>query len=445
MGKSARAAALEVLERCRRDGAWSSDALDAALKRAGLERRDAALASRLVLSVLQNRDYLDYYIERCGGRKPRQLQPKLLDILRLGTAQLLLLDKIPPRAAVNETVSLCREAGLERASGLTNAVLRRVAESSGALPPIPGEGTALWLSTRYSHPLWLVERLLTEHDYAFVEGFLAANNAVPALTIQVNTRRVSAADYMRALHRAEVDFDEFPELPGCLRLQGGAVGALPGFEEGLFYVQDRAARCAVAVSGVRPGQRVLDCCAAPGGKSFAAALEMGDQGSIIACDIQENKLRRLRDGAARLGLGCIETRVMDARQPDADMEGRFDLVLADVPCSGLGVIGKRPEIRDKAEQEIARLPEIQRDILQSVSRCVKPGGTLLYSTCTVLREENEAQIERFLRDNPAFEPVEFALGSIQSAGGCYSFWPQKDGTDGFFAAKLRRKENWDGK
>ncbi len=440
MAKTARAAALEVLERCRRDSAWSADALDAVLRRSALEKREAALASRLVLSVLQNRSYCDYYIEVCGGRSVSQLQPKVLDILRLGTAQLLLMDKIPPRAAVNETVSLCREAGLERAAGLVNAVLRRVSEKRDALPPIPGEGTAAYLSTRYSHPRWLVERLLREQGYAFTESFLRENNSAPGLTIQVNTQKTTLEDYLRALQRQEIACEQFPELPGCLRLDGGAVTSLPGFEEGLFYVQDRAARSAVAVSGVKPGQRVLDCCAAPGGKSFAAALMMGDTGSILACDIHENKLRRITEGAARLGLRSIETRAMDARKPASELEGAFDLVLADVPCSGLGVIRKRPEIRDKAEAEIARLPEIQREILRSVSRCVRPGGVLLYSTCTVLRAENEEQIEAFLRENPAFTAEDFSLGTIKSKDGCYSFWPQRDGTDGFFAAKLRRKE-----
>ena len=440
MKQTARGAALAVLERCRRDGAWSSDALDSALKRDELEGRDAALAARLVLSVLQNSAYCDYYIERCGGKSPARLQPKLLDILRLGTAQLLLLDRIPPRAAVNETVSLCREAGLARASGLVNAVLRRVSESRDALPPIPGEGTADYLSIRTSHPKPLVERLLREHDYAFVERFLRANNSPAGLTVQVNTQLVTPEDYARSLQRAGIPFTAFPELPGCLRLEGGAVSALPGFEEGLFYVQDRAARSAVAVSGVKPGMRVLDCCAAPGGKSFAAALAMGDSGSILACDIHEKKLRRIENGAERLGLSCIRTRAMDARKPESAPEGAFDLVLADVPCSGLGVIGKRPEIRYKSGEEIDRLPAIQREILRSVSRCVKPGGVLLYSTCTVLDAENGEQIDAFLQKNPDFCAEDFSLGPIRSTGGRYTFWPHIDGTDGFFAAKLRRKE-----
>lgn len=440
MQNASRVAALEILERCRRDKAWSAAALDAAVTRFGLDRRDAALTSRLSLGVLQNSTYCDYYTELYSSRKAESLQPKLRDILRLGIYQLLFLDKIPARAAVNESVALCRAAGMERAAGLVNAVLRRVAENRNCLPPVPGEGTAEFLSIRYSHALWMVRRLLQEHDYAFVESFLAANNQVPSLCIQVNTQRVSAEDYKRALNRAEISFAEWEELPGCLSLEGGTVTTLPGFEEGLFYVQDRAARCAVTAADPRPGDRVLDACSAPGGKSFAAALAMEDRGSILSCDIHEKKLRLIESGAGRLGLRCLSTMAHDARETVPEWEKSFDLVLADVPCSGLGVIRKRPEIRYKEEREIASLPEIQGQILQTVSGCVRPGGMLLYSTCTVLEAENSAVVDTFLMNNPDFETVDYSIGPVQSHNGMYTFWPHIDGTDGFFAAKLRRKE-----
>ena len=440
MRNASRAAALEMLEHCRRDGAWSVAALDRAAKKYELDRRDTALASRLSLGVLQNSSFCDYYIEFFAARKADSLQPKLRDILRMGLYQLLFLDKIPARAAVNESVALCRSVGMERSTGLVNAVLRRVAENRDSLPPIPGKGTASYLSIRYSHPQWLVERLLREYEYSFVEGFLAANNCVPDLTIQVNTQKVRIEAYIRALERTEIAFSQDSALPGCLTLAGGAVALLPGYEEGLFYVQDRAARCAVAAAEPRPGMKVLDACAAPGGKSFAAALAMEDRGSILSCDIHEKKLRLIQGGAERLGLSSIHTEQHDARTKVPTWEKAFDLVLADVPCSGLGVIGKRPEIRHKSEAEIAALPEIQASILETVSSYVRPGGTLLYSTCTVLKEENQSVVEAFLERNSVFEPVDFAIGALRSKDGMYTFWPQRDGTDGFFAAKLKRKE-----
>ncbi len=431
MKNTARSAALQALLRCEKNGAWSGAVIDSALREQELESRDAALAARLCLGVLQNDRYLDYHLDRLSRGS---LEPKLRSILRLGAYQLLFLDKVPDHAAVSETVQLCRSVGLDRAAGLVNAVLRRLASEKDKLPPIPGEGTAAYLATRWSHPLWLAEKLIAERGYAFAEDFFRANNEPAPLCIQVNRLRVSPEDYIRALERAEIPYRAFPELPGCLELEGGKVTELPGFEEGLFYVQDRAARCAAEAADVRPGMRVLDACAAPGGKSFAAAIAAGGDCELLACDIHEKKLRLIESGAKRLGIGCIRTRCMDARSFEPAFEGAFDRVLADVPCSGLGVIRKRPEIRRKSETEIGALPEIQAAILDNLALYVKPSGLLLYSTCTVLREENREQIRRFLEAHPDFQ-IE---GCAYFAEGLYEFWPQKDGTDGFFAARLRR-------
>lgn len=430
---NARAAALEALMRCRRDGAWSGDVLDSILKRAELDRRDAALASRLCLGVLQNDRLCDFYIDSFCHTK---LEPPVRDILRLGVYQLLFLDRVPARAAVSETVELCWARGYARASGLVNAVLRRVADAE-SLPEIPGEGTTAYLATRWSHPEWLCETLTNEKGYAFAEAFLKKNNEPPRLFIQVNTLKVSTADYIRALQRADIPF-EATEPEGCIALEGGLATELPGYEEGLFYVQGRAARLAVEIAAPKPGMRVLDACACPGGKSFAAAIRMENSGSILSCDIHEKKLRLLNSGAERLGIDIIETRPMDARVFDAALEKSFDLVIADVPCSGLGVIAKKPEIRTKKPEELQGLPAIQGAILDNLSRCVKPGGTLLYSTCTILKEENEAVVLRFLREHTDYRAEAFTCCGIESDSGMYTFWPQIDDTDGFFAARLTR-------
>ena len=437
MGKNARSAALSALERCEREGAWSAAALDAAIRANELSARDAALASRLCLGVLQNGAYLDYYVDLYSKGK---LEPRLRLILRLGAYQLLFLDKVPVHAAVSETVELCRDGKLDRAASLANAVLRRIAAVRDDPPPIPGEGSPAWLALRWSHPLWLAERLTAERGCTFAEAFFRANNETAPLCLQVNRLRVSEADYLRALERAGYAVKAFPELPGCFELDGGKVTELPGYDEGLFYVQDRAARCAVQIAGAAPGMRILDACAAPGGKSFAAALDAEARCRIISCDLHEKKLRLVRSGAERLGLdGCIETQAADARLFRPDWEWAFDLVIADVPCSGLGVIRKRPEIRKKSQAELEGLPAVQAAILENVSRYVKPGGVLLYSTCTILKEENRDQIDRFLSCHPDYAAEDFRCGDLRSEGGCYEFWPQLDGTDGFFAAKLRRK------
>ena len=437
MRLNARQAALEALVRCRRDGAWAGVSMDTLIQNNDLDKRDAALAERLCLGVLQNGSLLDFYIQcYCPGK----LEPKVRDILRLGAYQLLFLDRVPIHAAVGETVALCKSSGCGRAAGLVNAVLRRIAENREQLPPIPGEGTAAYLAIRYSHPQWLAETLIGQKGYDFTKAFFEKNNEPAVLTVQVNTLRVEAADYVRALERAELPILSAGDPEGCVRLAGGVAGELPGYEEGLFYVQDRAARLAVEIAGPEPGMRVLDACACPGGKSFAAAIRMRDEGAILACDIHEKKLGLVQSGAQRLGICTIETRAMDARSYDPALDGTFDLVIADVPCSGFGVIGKKPEIRQKRQEDIARLPTIQRAILDNLSHYVVPGGALLYSTCTVLRAENEDVVTAFLAEHCDYclEPV--SAGSIQDPSGMVTFWPNVDGTDGFFAAKLRKQQ-----
>ena len=431
---NARAAALETLIRCRRDRSWSGAAIDSAIGKYGLDRRDAALASRLCLGVLQNERLFDYYI---GCFCPSKLEPVVRDVLRLGVYQLLFMDRIPARAAVGETVELCRLKGVSRAAGLVNAVLRRIAEQRDSLPDIPGKGTAAYLSIRYSHPMWLCEHLIEEKGYAFTEAFLAKNNEAPGLCIQVNTLKETTEKYTGKLEDAGYPF-HIREPEGCIELEKGIASELPGYEEGLFYVQDRAARLAVEIAAPIHDMHVLDACSCPGGKSFAAAIRMENGGSILSCDIHEKKLRVLEQGAERLGIDCITTRAMDARIFDPALADCFDLVIADVPCSGLGVIAKKPEIRAKDPETLRGLPEIQLSILENLSRYVKPGGILLYSTCTILRTENEEPVLRFLEEHPEYCPEAFSVCDIQSETGMYTFWPHVNGTDGFFAAKLRR-------
>ena len=434
MQHTARDAALEAIMRCRRDNAWSGASVDNVINKYGLDRRDASLAAKLCLGVLQNSSLCDYYIDYYSKAK---LEPKLRDILRMGVYQLLFLDRIPARAAVDESVKLCKRQGLSKASGLANAVLRKISDNLGNLPEIPGKGTAEFLSVKYSHPVWIAEYIIKAKGYDFAEAFLAANNSEPGLDIQINRLKCSTEEYANMLNEKGIEYQlELPE--GCFSLKGGSAMELPGFSDGLFYVQDKAARLAIAIAEAKPGMRVLDCCSSPGGKSFAAAIAMNNEGSILSCDIHEKKLKLVRSGAERLGIDIISTEAMDARSFDTKLENAFELVVADVPCSGIGVIAKKPEIRNKSWDEIKSLPEIQRAILDNVSRYVAPGGTLLYSTCTVIKEENEDVVKAFLDNNDGFSLVPFELCGINSENGMYTFWPNVDGGDGFFAAKLKR-------
>lgn len=435
---NARQAALFALERCRKDGAWVSSVLDGIVKREGLDKREASLASALALGVLQNRDYYDFLLAQFCTSPIDKLESRVLDILRLGVCQLDALDRIPPRAAVNETVALCKSDGVPRASSLVNAVLRRIAESRSNWPEVPGKGTSYYLAVRYSHPQWLAEKLVSEKGYAFTEALFSADNRPAALEIQVNTLRIAREEYARLLDVRSITYS-YPVYPqSCLSLSGCAVSELPGYENGLFYVQDRAARMAVDIAGLESGMRILDACASPGGKSFAAAMNMLGSGEILACDIHEKKLALIGETASRLGVEIIRAEARDAREYTAEYKNAFDAVIADVPCSGMGVIRKKPEIRFKKAEEIAALPAIQREILDNLSRYVRPGGLLLYCTCTILSEENEDIIKEFLFSHNDFSPCDFRIGEQCSESGCYTFYPHIDGTDGFFVAKLKR-------
>ncbi|MCD8383225.1 MAG: 16S rRNA (cytosine(967)-C(5))-methyltransferase RsmB [Clostridiales bacterium] len=432
---SSRAVALEVLVACEKRHAWSDSALSAAIRRAELSGRDAALTSRLCYGVQQNQMLLLYWLEQLCRTPVEQLELPIRLILELGLYQLAFLDRVPAHAAVDESVKLARAWSRNpRSPGLVNGVLRSFLRQKGALSAPES------LSVRYSHPQWLVELLRDEVPDGTLEALLQANNSQPATVVQVNPLKTDGETLLRRLEGEGVTAQAHPFLPGCYQVSGtGDLSRLASFREGLFQVQDAAARLAVLAAEPRPGMDVLDACAAPGGKSFQTAMEMGDRGSILSCDLQAKKLSRIREGADRLGIGCITTRAMDGRVFQPELEEKFDLVLADVPCSGLGIIRKKPDIRYKEPASLDRLPEIQRAIVDNVSRYVAPGGTLLYSTCTVLRRENQEVVSAFLSGHPGFHPEAFTLPGVGDCDGMKTLWPHLHGTDGFFMAKLRRE------
>lgn len=437
MAGNPRMAALAALEKYRREGAWSDAALSGLITKNGLDHRDAALASSLFYGVLQNLYFLDYYIDSFSSVKSAKMEPKVLDILRLAAYQILFMDRIPVSAAVNEGVGLCKALGYKKASGLVNAVSRRIAENRDCLPEIPDKGTHKYLSVRYSHPLWLVDELILELGYDGTEKLLSINNLAPPVTAQVNTLKAAADDVLNELGDTA---QAHPLLPDCIQIsRGGSLTDNSAFSSGKIYIQDAAARLAVMAAGPVPGQKVLDACAAPGGKSFTAAIMMENDGNIVSSDISAKKLARIEESALRLGIDIISTETMDAREPRPEYLNGFDAVIADAPCSGLGVIRKKPEIRYKEPTALSALPEIQFDILSGLAKCVAPGGILLYSTCTFRREENEEVIERFLKFHEEFCLDGFLLPSIgEVRSGFITLWPHLHDTDGFFICRMKR-------
>ena len=434
----ARETALNVLMACRKDGGWSNGVLKEYTRRDRLDGRDSALAARLCYGVLQNRGLLDFYLRQLLTGKVKDLHPVLHDILHLGLYQLYLMDKIPESAAVNESVELakkyCRKQ--KNAAGLANAVLRNAVRSKDSLTePVSWED-------KYSHPGELINLLKAYVGKEQIEPMLRANNAIAPMTVQVNILKTTTEALQERLENEGVTAEKHPWLADCLVLSGtGDLEQLPAFRDGAFYVQDAAAKLSILCAQVQPGQQVLDCCAAPGGKSFAAAMAMNGQGSITSCDVHAHKIQLIAKGAERLGLSNITAQQQDATVFCPQWEEKMDTVIADVPCSGLGIIRKKPDIRYKDLSSMAELPALQRKILVNVARYVRPGGLLLYSTCTLVRAENEGVVEAFLRTHPDFntEPLPLPAPFSKNESGMLTLVPGEYDTDGFFICRLRRK------
>ena len=434
----ARETALNALIACRRDGAWPNGVLKTAIKKDRLDGREAALATRLTYGVSQNRGKLDFYLAQLLTGKVKDLHPVVRDILHLGLYQLYELDKIPDSAAVNESVALAKKyCKNPKAAALTNGVLRNAVRSRGQLK----EPTSY--ADLYSHPDPLISLLKANLPKGTLEPMLIADNAAPDTVVQVNTLRTTAAALAQSLEAAGVTVRYHDWMPDCLILSGtGDLERLDAFRDGLFYVQDPAARLSVLCAQLpKEGARVLDCCAAPGGKSFAASIAMGGRGEIVSCDIHPHKTGLIAAGAERLHLTNITARLQDASAFVPEWESTMDAVIADVPCSGLGIIRKKPDIRYKNLKEMEELPELQLKILENQSRYVKKGGLLLYSTCTVLRTENEDVVNAFLQRHEDFvtEPLPLPGMFPKNETGMLTLIPGQYDTDGFFICRLRRK------
>ena len=434
----ARETALNVLIACRKEGAWSNGVLKDYLLRDRLDRREAALATRLCYGVLQNRLKLDFFLKQLLTGKLKDLHPAVRDILHLGLYQIFETDKIPESAAVNESVALAKKYCPKQkfAPGLVNAVLRNALRSRETLKQPAG------YAERYSHPQMLVDLLKGYVGSKALEPMLQANNAAPATIVQVNTLRTDAKTLTAQLEGEGVSVQPHGWMPDCLVLSGfGNLEQLGAFRDGLFYVQDPAAKLSVLCAQIPKDSAVLDCCAAPGGKSFAAAIAMEGTGTIRSCDVHSHKTGLIENGAARLGIENLTAYCADATVFRPEWENAMDAVIADVPCSGYGIIRKKPDIRYKDPASMKDLPQLQLQILKNQARYVKPGGLLLYSTCTLVRAENEGVVEAFLKENHEFttEPLPLPAVFPENTDGMLALVPGQYDTDGFFICRMRRK------
>ena len=434
----ARETALNALIACRKDGAWSNGVLKDYIQRDRLDPRDAGLATRLCYGVLQNQAKLDFYLKQLLTGKLKDLHPVVRDILHLGLYQIYELDKIPDSAAVNESVALAKKYNKNpKAASLVNAVLRNAVRTKGTLKePVS-------YAEKYSHPDELIALLKANLPKGKLEMMLKADNASPDTVVQVNTLQISAEDLQKKLEEQNVSVQPHGWMKDCLVLSGtGNLEQLPAFREGLFYVQDPASKLSVLCAQLPKEEiRVLDCCSAPGGKSFAAAIAMGGKGHITSCDVHSHKTALIQNGADRLGFTNITERQQDATATVPEWIDAMDAVICDVPCSGLGIIRKKPDIRYKNLKETEALPALQLQILRNQANYVKPGGVLMYSTCTVLRRENEDVVKAFLdsRDDFYLEPLDLPEVFPKNETGMLTLIPGEYDTDGFFISRLRRK------
>ncbi|MBO4413908.1 MAG: 16S rRNA (cytosine(967)-C(5))-methyltransferase RsmB [Clostridia bacterium] len=423
---SPREAALASLVGVYSRGKYSNIETDAVIKRAGFSDQDRKLYAALVFRTVEKTVTCDYIISLFSSRKIGDVEPAVLAALRLGVTQIMFMDGISDHAACNETVEALKKTPLRRASGFVNAVLRSVVRSKDDIK-YPGKGDPRRLPVRYSVSESIVAIL--ERDYGEkAEDILRALEGAPVTAVRVNTLKTNADRLSEITGGAPV-----PGAPGALILPSGSVPALtPGFEEGLFFVQDVSSQLCVAALGALPGMTVVDCCSAPGGKAFGAAADMKNDGRVICFDIHENKLSLIRKGAERLGISVIETRVCDGRTGDGLLDGTADRVICDVPCSGIGVISKKPEIRLKDLSSTGELSRTQLAILTRASRYLKPSGRLVYSTCTLNKAENENVVREFLRENGGF-----ALSDETTV------LPDAD-RDGFYFAVIEKTERKEG-
>ncbi len=464
--KNPRETALRILMDVESKKAYANLALSAALDENENGKLDRAFITELVYGTLRTLNTLDWALGKHLRRPLSGLTVPVRNILRLGTYQVLFMNRIPESAAVNEAVKLARRYGHAGTVKFVNGVLRNLVRSGTELDyPQPGKEPVEYISLRYSHPQWLVRRWLKEYGFEETEALCRVNNQPAPNTVRVNTLKTDTGSLQTLLHQQGIETVKGKYADNCLHLNGFvSLGAITQFKTGLFQVQDESSILVGQALRPEPGTRVIDVAAAPGGKSTHLAQLMQNRGEIIALDVHEHKINLIKENCRRLGVEIVHACQGDARKipghclrkgdpsmspTDECTQLMADYVLVDAPCSGLGVLRRRPDARwRKEETQIWELAELQLQILNAVDRVLKPGGVLVYSTCTITREENLGQVEAFLAKHGEYElepltgllPGELDRDNTMQKGYLQILPHIHDGLDGFFMARLRKKE-----
>jgi 16S rRNA (cytosine967-C5)-methyltransferase len=446
---NAREVAAQVLLEIEKDDAFSNLALKKALKANGaMPEKDRAFVTEIVNGCLRNIIYIDYVINEFSSVKTQKLKPWILAVMRISVYQLIFMN-VPQSAAIDEAVKLIKGKGLSALSGFVNGVLRSIARGCESIKlPDKEKCFAEYVSVKYSHPLWLVKMWISYYGKEFTERLCMADTCSAPVCASVNTIKNGSESLINTLEKEGMSVKKAKYAANTIYIsKTGNISKSKAFNDGLFFVQDESSAIASKVLAPQKGETVLDCCSAPGGKAMAMAMLMENSGKIVSRDIYEHKLDLINEAAQRLGVKIIETQLKDASSKYEEDCEEFDRVLIDAPCSGLGLLRKKADIRLKKDgNDIDALIALQRKILENCCGYVKKGGYLLYSTCTLSKKENTGNV-KWLCDNFDFETVDITddlpenLKSDTAKNGYIELYPSVHGTDGFFIAKLRRKES----
>lgn len=437
----ARNLAYKVLFDIEKNQNYSNMAINKHFKDCNLDGRDRGFATEIIYGVVENKIYLDYIIDKLSKIKTNKLNIKVKILLRMGIYQILFLDSVSDYAAVNETVNLTKKLD-NRSSGFVNAVLRNVIRQKETIGEVKIKDTVDNLSTKYSYDKSIIRNWISHFGKAFTEDLLEANSEKPSLYLRVNTLKTTREELIKSLEEQEVSCEKVPFLEEAIKVNNlKNIENNELYKKGLFTVQDVSSMLVAKVLNPKENSEVLDVCSAPGGKTTHIATLMNNTGKVVSRDIYEHKIKLIQNSVRRLGLKNVEVQLFDALALDKESVDKFDYVLADVPCSGLGIIRRKPEIKYKTKDEFKELPKLQKQILQNAAKYVKVGGTLVYSTCTVQDNENIEVVESFLQSNKRFEfdqiqNINIDLENEQK--GYIKIYPNVHGMDGFFIAKLKR-------
>lgn len=434
--------ALKILLSVEQEGAYSALVLNNSIKENKLNHLDSSFVSALVYGVLERKLTLDYIINRYSKIPLKKIDIKTKLILRLGILQLLFMDKVPDSAAVNESVNLAKKNKLYKSSGFINGILRSItrAEVKYKLPD-EQKDILYHLSVKYSCPQDIVRLWIESYGEKTAVGILKSLSGRPQLAARVNTLKTNTDELIKELANENVKAEKSTIIDNALLLTDtGSIENLKAYREGKLYIQDSASQLCIKALDPKPGDIMLDVCSAPGGKSFTSAQYMENKGEIYAFDIYEHKLKLINDTAERLGITNIKTAIRNADTDTFELP-LADKVLCDVPCSGLGIILRKPEIRYKEDLFNPDLPKLQYRIFCNSAKYVKNGGTLVYSTCTLNPAENQKNAEKFIHEHPDFEPMPLSLNIkrlIEEPENMLTLFPQANGTDGFFISAFKK-------